>query len=142
MQTNKKFRVAAVIENRYGEYLFIRENDDDYLILPGGEKENNEDYMETCKRELLEELGIHINELVFLGLIENFYILNNQKIEETLVIFKGYYHNQLTYHENNIKREFFWINIHSHAKHFKIKPRSIVNFLIQQKNYMAYREDI
>jgi 8-oxo-dGTP diphosphatase len=53
----------AFIKNEHGDLLIVKPNylETDDWSLPGGVIEEGESPTEACKRECLEELGIHIN---------------------------------------------------------------------------------
>lgn len=68
-----RVRVAALILNEKKEILFVRQmkNKKDYWLLPGGGVEFGESVTEALARELMEELGIEIEEPKFILLNEN-----------------------------------------------------------------------
>lgn len=53
------------------------------LILPGGEREEEEQSLDTIKRETLEEIGYQVEELEYFDTIESYYEIDtslNEKV--------------------------------------------------------------
>jgi 8-oxo-dGTP pyrophosphatase MutT (NUDIX family) len=61
----------AIIRNN--KLLLLREFEQDKLITPGGQIEDNESAIESLKREMMEELGTEIdtNSLKYIGKFED-----------------------------------------------------------------------
>ncbi len=74
-----------------------------YYILPGGSIEKDENPEDTIKREILEELGSKLSELVFVKEIANDYIANEVNKEQTIFLFKGNLDNEEIYQKNDFK---------------------------------------
>jgi len=75
------YRVAGIII-RNGHVLVCREDDQDYVFLPGGRVEFGEKSNQALKREIKEELGCEgeIGSLVFS--VENFFDLEGERFHE------------------------------------------------------------
>ena len=59
---------GVIIENNRGEILLQRRRDNDCWGLPGGCMEPGETFEETVQREVTEEAGIEIGELLLFGI--------------------------------------------------------------------------
>lgn len=75
------YRVAAIVRH-HGHVLVCREDDDDFVMLPGGRVELGEASAPALGRELVEELGRdwQPGRLVFTS--ENFYFRDGQHFHE------------------------------------------------------------
>ena len=60
MKIKKIASGPVIIENRK---VLLNKHKDNFWKFPGGTVENNEDYIETAKREVKEEMGIDIEVL-------------------------------------------------------------------------------
>ena len=65
-----KYRVSCIIVNN-NRILFTKYGDK--YCLPGGYAEVGETSIEAVKREILEETELNINDIEYLGMIENFF---------------------------------------------------------------------
>jgi 8-oxo-dGTP pyrophosphatase MutT (NUDIX family) len=65
-------KVGAVILNDEGKMLLVRKQvpGRHTFIIPGGKREPGESDDETCRRELLEELGTHVVSMKYFGTYE------------------------------------------------------------------------
>lgn len=70
MKTLFKSSLAIIRNNKL---LLLREFEQDKLITPGGQIEDNESAIESLKREMMEELGTEIdtNSLKYIGKFED-----------------------------------------------------------------------
>ena len=71
---NQKFIVPGariIIENDKGEFLFITRKDNGRIGLPAGSLEENETIEDCIKREVKEETGLALIELVAIGISSN-----------------------------------------------------------------------
>lgn len=59
---------GIIIENDKGEILLQKRRDNGNWGLPGGAMELGEKYIETLKREVLEEAGIEIDDIQLFGI--------------------------------------------------------------------------
>lgn len=66
-----KVTVAVLVINKNGKFLLVRgERFNKLLHIPGGHIEWGEKMIDTCKREIKEEIGINIYDLEFLRPLE------------------------------------------------------------------------
>lgn len=117
------YRVAGIII-RNNHVLVCREDDQDYVFLPGGRVEFGEASDKALKREIEEELGCEgeIGRLVFS--VENFFDLEGERFHEI-----GKYYRvslpddfpfetqkpcRITYDEGH-ELKFYWIEIEEQA---------------------------
>jgi ADP-ribose pyrophosphatase YjhB (NUDIX family) len=59
---------VVIIVNETGEIL-LQERDEDVWGLPGGLMNLGESFIDTAKREVLEETGLHIDHLILLDVL-------------------------------------------------------------------------
>ena len=74
---NSKPTVSALIVNKKGEILLVKRGIKPkygYLDTPGGVLENGEDPVVGLKREMMEELGVKLKNIKYLGMyIDSYY---------------------------------------------------------------------
>lgn len=75
------YRVAGIII-RNNHILVCREDDQDYVFLPGGRVEFSEPSDEALKREIKEELGCKAKLGGLLFCVENFFDLEGERFHE------------------------------------------------------------
>ncbi|MGJ0639105.1 NUDIX domain-containing protein [Xenorhabdus bovienii] len=130
----EKNRGCVLLENEAGHYLFIKENNDDYWILPGGKKEQYESWFSTAERELREELGIESTKLSFRGMIENHFQIENTVYHETMIVFSAQCVVIVANHEKHIKRECRWVPPEALAT-LNLKPEPLRPLLLEKLTY-------
>jgi len=71
-------RAALVCRNEFDRVLLVREGDDPYWILPGGQLEEDETFMVASIREVREELNVtaRAEDLQFRFCFENYFELS------------------------------------------------------------------
>jgi len=79
-------RVLIVISTPDG-YVFEKSNDGYYFTI-GGRVKIHETTIEAAQRELKEELNVETNTLKLMGLIENFFVMNDRKYHEYNFVFQ------------------------------------------------------
>jgi ADP-ribose pyrophosphatase YjhB (NUDIX family) len=62
---------ACILVNEHNQILLQLRGDDHYWGLPGGIMELGETMETTCRREVLEETGLIVEDLKFLGVFHN-----------------------------------------------------------------------
>lgn len=84
-----KFEVIAraVVENR-DKILLCRSKGRGYYFLPGGHLEFGEKIDKALAREMKEELGIKVEKISFIGIVDNIYTEGGEKHHEINLIFK------------------------------------------------------
>lgn len=55
--SDELFKFAVIISKYNGKWVFCKHKERDTYEIPGGHRENNEQILETAKRELYEETG-------------------------------------------------------------------------------------
>ena len=86
--------MRIIIENEQGEVLFVERTDNGRIGLPAGALEENETLEECVSREVLEETGIKVLELVVIGIstrpdIESVTYPNGDEVQYFTVEFYG-----------------------------------------------------
>lgn len=130
----EKNRSCILLENENGHFLFIKENKDDYWILPGGRKEPCESWFGAAGRELQEELGIESTKLSFLGMIENHFQVENTTYNETMIIFSAKCTTPVVNRERHIKRECRWFSFEA-VTTLNLKPEPLRALLLGKLIY-------
>ena len=93
---NKRLNIRVAAFITCDEKVLLSKNPkDDYLSLPGGRVQLGESTEEAIKREIKEELGIHIKNAKLTVISENFYIHKDLNIHEFLFIYKYNIDNNL-----------------------------------------------
>lgn len=80
------YRVVGIAIND-GRVLLHRAETDDFWALPGGRAELMEPASVTLQREMQEELGIEVQVLRLLWLVENFFEYNEERFHELALYF-------------------------------------------------------
>jgi ADP-ribose pyrophosphatase YjhB (NUDIX family) len=87
--TNKiEICIRAVIKQQ-NKILVCYSKEQKHYFLPGGHIKFGEDIKTALLREMKEELNLRIKKLIFMGIVENFYLENNKKYHEINIIFNG-----------------------------------------------------
>lgn len=84
--TRLKIRVAAVVTTPEG-FLFEK-SDGGYIFAIGGKVQINETSTEAIKREILEEIGMEVQDVKLCCVIETFYSTNIEKVHEICFVYK------------------------------------------------------
>ncbi len=116
-----KIRVAGIVSTPRG-FLFEK-SDKDYIFLMGGKVMVNETSEEAIKRELMEEIGMKVDGLTMVSIIENLYSTTDEKVHEISFIYK------IGSIFNGILADGFVEVLMEDIGKFNIKPRVIVDIL-------------
>jgi 8-oxo-dGTP pyrophosphatase MutT (NUDIX family) len=73
------YRVAGVMLNR-GKVLLSTDKQVDFWVLPGGSVKPFESSEEAIKREFREEIGVEIEVVRLLWIVENSFVFDNLKV--------------------------------------------------------------
>jgi 8-oxo-dGTP pyrophosphatase MutT (NUDIX family) len=73
------YRVAGVMLNR-GKVLLSTDEQVDFWVLPGGSVKPFESSEEAIKREFREEIGVEIEVVRLLWIVENSFVFDNLKV--------------------------------------------------------------
>ncbi|NEK81757.1 MAG: NUDIX hydrolase [Pantoea ananatis] len=133
-----KNRSCVLLKNDRDQFLFIKENSDDYWILPGGKKETGESWYDAAEREIYEELKIKLTDITFRGMIENHFYIDNCFYNETMVIFDSCFIGDVLNHENHIARQCRWLS-KSELIDLPLQPEPLREFLLNNLAY--YRKE-
>lgn len=80
---NKRVNVrCAAIIRREGHVLVVREDDDDFVCLPGGRIQRGESSLAAIHREMKEELNADIEAPQLKYVLENFFWRYNKRFHE------------------------------------------------------------
>jgi 8-oxo-dGTP diphosphatase len=126
-------RAAGILIEHEKVALIKREREGSvYYLFPGGQVEENETPEEAVKRELLEELGLHVDIQRLLAIVvfkerKQFYFLVN-RVSGTFGTGSG---EELNSSKESEAGAYLlqWMSIHDLSKH-QVRPHSVVNLLI------------
>ena len=114
----------------------------DYYETPGGGVKDKESLLEGLKREILEELGIIIDNIHPIGRIIDYYNLINRKNDNHyyFCFVKEKLTANLENYEKDIFKEVVWINIDTAIKMYEEKMDTDLGYLVGQRELIALRE--
>ena len=118
----------AVIINKEKILLARSSSNESWYFLPGGHVEFGESVEKALMRESLEEFGIEIKDIEFIGALENVFTQDNKKHHEINVVFS------VSLRDNNVKsREdhivFTWKDVKD-LESIKILPKALHKALL------------
>ena len=120
--TTLYIRVAGIIKTPNG-FLLEKKKDINYFNVIGGKITLNETSVDAIKREILEEIGIKIEEPIFCSIIENFFTEGENKVHEICFV---YLIN--TIFTDSIPNGFIEISMND-IDNYNILPKVIVDIL-------------
>jgi 8-oxo-dGTP pyrophosphatase MutT (NUDIX family) len=114
-------RVAAIVKTERG-YLFEKSRHG-YVYTAGGKVKINESSLEAVKREIVEELGVSIENFTLRSVLENFYTNNEEAIHEICFIYET---EELFI--GAVPEEFIVVSL-DQIDNFDIRPKLISNLI-------------
>lgn len=106
---NGLVRAIAIGIFRKGDEILVGENRDRvhdrlYYRPPGGGIEFQETGRQALKRELIEELGVAVAGLRFLGVLENIFKFEGKPRHEVILVFEGRLVDPAVYEQKELRR--------------------------------------
>lgn len=127
-------RTTGVFTNN-GKILLHRCPSDGHYALPGGRIQATEDSITALKREVNEELGLNIENISFMAVIENFFNTPKCKYHEYMWMIKGDFEEKSVYNQEKIYGKeadkeliFEWIEVNK-LKSIDFRPTDIIPYL-------------
>lgn len=110
-------RTTGIFINN-GKVLLHKTTGEGHYALPGGRVKAEEDSIEALKRELSEELNKNIDNVHFMGIMENFFEANGCNYHEYMWMIKADFKDKEIYnqehfygHEGEKELDFEWIDL-------------------------------
>lgn len=125
--TTLKIRVAGLVKTSKG-YLFEKNEEKGYIFTIGGKIMLNESSEEAVKREIKEEIGMDVKEVRLRSVIENFYGVEPDKVQEICFVYEV--EEEFT---GTVPPEFLEISSEEIDKN-DIRPSSIIEILKSDKD--------
>ena len=127
-------RTTGVFLNN-GKILVHKCGKTDHYALPGGRVQTREDSITALKREVSEELDLEIENISFIGAVENFFTAPEAKFHEYMWMIKGDFKDKSVYaqekvigHEKDKELVFEWIDIDK-LKDLDFRPVEVIPYL-------------
>lgn len=128
-------RAAAIIIHNNKVLVHRNINSDHYALL-GGRVEIGEDSESTIKREVLEEIGKHIEITGYLSTVENFFEMKNTKYHEIMFVHKAEFideKDKLIEHtlnniEGKVHLHYEWLELEK-IEEYPLRPQTIKEVL-------------
>lgn len=136
-------RAAGVIIHN-NKFLVHNSSHSEHCALIGGRVRIGEDSATTCKREVKEEIGKDVEEIGYIGTVENFFEMKGKKYHEILFIHQLEFTNEddkkIDYSLKNIEGEdhlsYDWVDLDK-ADAYNVLPKSAVK-IIKEGKYPAH----
>lgn len=125
--TTLKIRVAGLVKTSKG-YLFERNDEKGYIFTIGGKIMLNESSEEAIKREIKEEIGMEVKEVKLRSVIENFYGVSPDKVQELCFVYEVEEEFM-----GSVPQEFVEVSVEDINKN-DIRPSSIKEILESEKD--------
>lgn len=140
-----RIRPISVCLFRHGNRILVSEGFDtvkrNYYYRPlGGGIEYGESSREAVVREIREELGVEIENVQLIGVLENIFIYEGQKGHEIVFVFDAEFTDKSLYkldeidgfeHEANVKFKAKWYSLSEIEKNDgRLVPEELLNLLI------------
>ncbi|MCX6754516.1 MAG: NUDIX domain-containing protein [Candidatus Nomurabacteria bacterium] len=120
--TTLYIRVAGFIKTKNG-LLFEQSKDGGYIFTIGGKIKLNENSEEAIKREVMEEIGLKVDDIKLCSIMENLYSKSNKKTHEICFV---YIVNNIF--EGDIPKGFIEVKLDD-INNFDVRPSSMVKIL-------------
>lgn len=139
----KKYAFNLVIVFCYlirgGDVLLIKRSKAPYqghITVPGGKKERFESPFDACRREVLEETGIYLNDISLSGIVSNY--SNDNDIE-----IMSFYFSSRDFHgipHSGLEGNVGWYEIEKSFLHRDISPfyRLISPFVLEERHRLFH----
>lgn len=133
------YRVAGIITHN-GKILVHKNVKKNHYAFAGGRVKAGESSKEALKREFMEELGKPIEILKFKTMVENFFVMNEKKYHELMVIYDIEFKEEqdkkiedtLKCIEPGKEIEYVWIPI-SEIEKYELQPQGMKEMLAKKE---------
>ena len=106
-----------------------------HYALPGGRVQAREDSLTALKREVSEELDLEIENISFIGAVENFFTVPEAKFHEYMWMIKGDFKDKSVYdkdviigHEQERELVFEWVDVDK-LENLSFRPMEVIPYL-------------
>lgn len=120
--------IARTVILHEGKILLCRQKGNRHYFLPGGHIEFGEHTLMSIQREFIEELGVDITDISFIGAAENVYERNGIRVHEMNLVFSVKM-SRITSQSLEDHIEFAWIDSSTLIKEI-ILPLNLKNAVI------------
>ena len=119
-------KVSVLLETPNG-YLFEKDKNGFYFPI-GGRIKLNEDSVKAAKREVKEEIGIDLTNLLYKGIVENFFMYDNIQYHELIIVYRA------SLKENIDLPDYFHFIKKNEFDKKDIKPSEIIKIINSRMN--------
>ncbi len=123
-------KVSVLLETANG-YIFEKDKNGFYFPI-GGRIKLNEDSVKAAKREVKEEIDLDLNNPIYKGIIENFFIYDNIQYRELIIV----YHASLKQKIDLPEGFHFFKN--TELNKIDIKPSEIIEIINSKKKHIFH----
>jgi 8-oxo-dGTP pyrophosphatase MutT (NUDIX family) len=127
-------RVAVMVKSN-GGYIF-EQHKNGYYFPVGGKIMAKEQSLDAAKREIAEELGLEVDKLNFIGLLENFYEVSGVSTHEICFIYKT--EEEYFINIDNLETGDFIIVNKDNYKNLDIKPTCFYDLIENDENIFTH----
>ncbi|MCP4180517.1 MAG: NUDIX domain-containing protein [bacterium] len=129
-ETKLNIRVSVLLDTPKG---FIFEKDKGGFYFPiGGRIKTNETSIESATREVKEEIGIDLNDIIYMSTIENFFEYDGIRYHEINIVHQTYFPDELMLPNG------FHIFKKSDITNIDIKPDAIKKIICSNGNRLSH----
>ena len=126
-------RTTGIFMN--GKKILVHKCDEGHYALPGGRVQANEDSITALKREVVEELNLEIENINFMGVVENFFTVIEANYHEYMWMIKSEFKDKSVYDKERIigceqdkQLIFEWVDIEK-LKDINFRPIGVIPYL-------------